>query len=119
MRRVAQKKKDTVKTLVDAFLNKPVIGIARIDGIPAPQMQLMRRRLRGKVDLVVTKNRLIDIALKEASEKRRDIDKLAEVIEGQTAIVTAKMNPFKLFKEMESTKTRAPAKGGEIAPSDI
>jgi large subunit ribosomal protein L10 len=119
MREVAQSKKDAVASLVDAFVNNPVVGIARIDGIPAPQMQMMRRKLRGKVGLVVSKNRLINIALKEASAKRKDIEKLAKVIEGQTAIVTADINPFRLFKEMESTKTKAPAKGGEAAPYDI
>src|SRR5439155_984135 len=40
-------------------------------------------------------------------------------IEGQTAVVTADINPFRLFKELEATKTRAPARGGEIAPEDL
>ncbi len=119
MREVAQKKKDTVASLVSALVENPVIAITRVDGIPAPQIQMMRKKLRGKVDLVVSKNRLINIALKEASAKRKGIDKLAEVVDGQTAIATASINPFKLFKEMESTKTSAPAKGGEMAPSDI
>ncbi|UCD91736.1 MAG: 50S ribosomal protein L10 [Methanobacteriota archaeon] len=119
MREVAEKKKETVTSLVNALVENPVVAITRVDGIPAPQIQMMRKKLRGKVDLVVSKNRLINIALKEASSKRKDIDKLAEVIDGQTAIATADINPFRLFKEMEATKTSAPAKGGEIAPSDI
>lgn len=119
MREVAQKKKDTVASLVSAFVDNPVVAIAKVDGIPAPQIQMMRKKLRGKVDLIVSKNRFISIALKEASAKRKDIDKLAEVVDGQTAIATTSINPFRLFKEMESTKTSAPAKGGEIAPSDI
>src|SRR5207245_9443998 len=31
----------------------------------------------------------------------------------------ADINPFRLFKELEATKTRAPARGGEIAPEDL
>ncbi|MCK4444053.1 MAG: 50S ribosomal protein L10, partial [Thermoplasmata archaeon] len=89
------------------------------DGIPAPQIQKMRAKLRGKVDLVVAKNRLINMALQEASAKKKDLEKLSEVVGGQTAVVTTEINPFRLFKELESTKTSVPAKGGEIAPSDI
>src|SRR5207244_1139406 len=37
----------------------------------------------------------------------------------QTAVVTADINPFRLFKELEATKTRAPARGGELAPEDL
>jgi large subunit ribosomal protein L10 len=34
-------------------------------------------------------------------------------------VITADVNPFKLFKELEKTKTPAPARGGERAPEDI
>jgi large subunit ribosomal protein L10 len=119
MQEVSQKKKDMVANLVDTFINSPVVAIAKIDGIPAPQMQMMRAKLRGKADLLVGKNRLINMALLEASEKKKELERLSEVIDGQTVIVTTDINPFKLFKELESTKTSAPAKGGEIAPDDI
>jgi large subunit ribosomal protein L10 len=119
MREVPEKKKETVAGLVDAFVNSPVVGVARVDGIPAPQMQKMRARLRGQVGLVVSKNKLINMALQEASSKKKGIEKLGEVVNGQTAMVISDINPFRLFKELESTKTSAPAKGGEIAPNDI
>src|SRR5207245_2425322 len=43
----------------------------------------------------------------------------SETIEGQTAVVTADIDPFRLFKELEATKSRAPARGGEVAPEDL
>jgi large subunit ribosomal protein L10 len=119
MREVPQKKVETVAALVDAFVNSPVVGVARVEGIPAPQIQKMRARLRGRVGLVVSKNRFISMALEEASTKKKGIEKLGEVVDGQTAMVLTDINPFRLFKELESTKTSAPAKGGEIAPSNI
>ena len=119
MREVSPKKVEMVAALVDAFVNSPVIGVARVEGIPAPQIQQMRAGLRGKVGLVVSKNRLINMALVEASSKKKGLEKLSEVVDGQTAMVLSDINPFRLFKELESTKTSAPAKGGEIAPSDI
>ncbi|MEE9116225.1 MAG: 50S ribosomal protein L10 [Thermoplasmata archaeon] len=119
MREVSRKKVETVAALVDAFVNSPVVGVARVEGIPAPQMQQMRAGLRGKVRLVVSKNKFINMALVEASSKKKGLEKLSEVVDGQTAMVLSDINPFRLFKELESTKTSAPAKGGEIAPSDI
>ncbi|MCK5292584.1 MAG: 50S ribosomal protein L10 [Thermoplasmata archaeon] len=119
MREVSPKKVEMVAALVDAFVNSPVIGVARVEGIPAPQMQQMRAGLRGKVGLVVSKNRFINMALVEASSKKKGLEKLSKVVDGQTAMVLSDINPFRLFKELESTMTSAPAKGGEIAPSDI
>ncbi len=119
MREIPEAKKQLVSSLVDSLISSPVVGIAKIDGIPAPQMQKMRAQLRGRMNLVVGKNRLINMALVEASSKKKELEKLAEVMEGQTALITTDINPFRLFKELESTKTNAPAKGGEVAPDDI
>jgi len=104
---------------VREFEGSPVIGIVNIHGIPAPQFQAMRRQLHGRVRLTVSKNNLLRIALKEAASKRQGLDALSEAIEGQTAVVTASINPFRLYREMEATKTKAPARGGERAPEDL
>lgn len=119
MAHLSQWKREMINDLVNRFTNSNVVGIAKIEGIPSLQLQLMRKKLRGKVDLIVSKNNLINLALKEASSQKKGLEKLGEVIEGQTAIITANINPFRLFKEMEATKTKAPARGGEIAPEDI
>lgn len=119
MAHVAPSKVATVKVLVRGFESSPVVGIVAIRGIPAPQFQAMRKKLRGKAEIVVTKNNLLRIALREAGSRKAGLEKLVDVIEGQTAVVTSTMNPFRLFKEMEATKTKAPARGGEAAPEDI
>lgn len=119
MAHVSPGKKELVEKLVEEFNRSQVVGIVNIHGIPAAQFQKMRRKLRDKVNLRVTKSNLLAIALEQASEKKKGLEKLKDVIEGQTAVVTANVNPFKLFKEMEATKTKAPAKGGDIAPDDI
>jgi large subunit ribosomal protein L10 len=101
------------------IVSSPVIGIANIEGIPARQIQKMRRNLINKTSMVVSKNTLFDLALKEAAKQKEGIDRLIEIIDGPTALIATQLNPFKLFKELESTKTEAPAKGGEIATEDI
>src|SRR2546425_2508452 len=119
MAHVAPYKQETVKALVLTFERSPVIGIVNIRGIPAPQIQAMRKKLVGRAKLVVSKNNLLRIALKEAAGEKKGLDGLVDVIQDQTAVVTAEINPFRLFKEMEATKAKAPARGGERAPEDI
>jgi len=118
-RETAAWKKDYVESLNEVIAAHPVIGIINISGIPAPQLQKMRDELRGKMRLIVTKNNLLDRALREAGEKKKGLIELAELIEGQSALVGSQDNPFKLNKIMEATMTPAPAKGGELAPEDI
>src|SRR6058998_3552528 len=108
MAHVAPQKLENVKNLVRTFEQSLVIGIVNIRGIPAPQIQAMRKKLVGRAKLVVSKNNLLRIALKEAAAKKKGLDGLADVIQDQTAVVTAEINPFRLFKEMEATKTKAP-----------
>lgn len=119
MAHVAQWKKDRVEALSETIASSPVVGIVDIHGIPGKQFSKMRSRLRGSVSLHVAKVTLIHRALDMAAESRPGIDGLKEAASGQVGVVTTTENPFKLFKMMELTKTHAPAKGGELAPSDI
>jgi large subunit ribosomal protein L10 len=119
MAHVAKWKDEVYRELVDALVKNPVVGIVNIGGIPSPQMQLMRRGLRGKALLVTSKNSLITLAIKEAAKQRKGLESLLPIDSQQTALVATKLNPFRLYKELESTKTKAPARGGEKAPDNI
>jgi large subunit ribosomal protein L10 len=119
MTEAAEWKIQRVATLKDLVLSAPLVGVASIDGIPAPQMQKMRAQLRGRASMVVSKNNLIALALKEASGKLKKVDGLADLMSGQTALILGSGNPFALFKVLEDAKVKAPARGGEIAPEDI
>ena len=119
MEEVAVWKTNEVKQLVDIITSKPVIGLVRINDIPAPQIQQMRRKLRGKAIFRISKNRLFRIAFEEAVSQRPNINGMIEKLDGQMALIATDSNPFKLYQEMEATKMRTPAKGGEKAPEDI
>jgi large subunit ribosomal protein L10 len=119
MAHVAPEKVRLVEDLASRCAEAQVIGIVNVQGIPAPQFQTIRKRLGGRATITVVKNNLLRLALEKASAKKPDLAKLGETIEGQTAVVTAEINPFRLYKELESTKTRAPARGGEVAPEDL
>lgn len=119
---VAPWKSGEVDRLVRAIESKPVVGIANISGIPASAMQKMRRGLRGKAELLAAKHTLLDMAIKRALPKRKGLDGLTPVVDsiaGATALVVSDLNPFRLYKALEITKSPSPAKGGEAAPADI
>src|SRR3989442_13170627 len=119
MAHVAPYKKQLVEALATRCAQARVVGIANIHGIPAPQFQDIRKKLSGRATITVAKNNLLRLALQQASEKKPALVKLSDTIEGQTAVVTADINPFRLFKELEATKMRAPARGGETAPEAL
>jgi large subunit ribosomal protein L10 len=119
MAHVAPFKKRLVEDLATRCAQAQVVGIVNIHGIPAPQFQAIRKKLWGRATNTVAKNNLLRLALEQASAKKPDLVKLGDTIDGQTAVVTADINPFRLFRELEATKTRAPARGGEVAPEDL
>src|SRR2546430_14495457 len=118
MTHVAPYKKQLVEDLAARCAAARVVGVANIHGIPAPQFQAIRKKLSGRATITVAKNNLLRLALQQASEKKPELVKLGDTIEGQTAVVTADINPFRLFQELEAAKTRAPGPRGEIAPED-
>ncbi len=119
MAHVAPWKKDEVKGLVELIKANPVLGIVNVGGIPAKQMAKMRSTLREDATVKVTKNTLLMIALKEVGKEKSNLHDLTGHIDGQTAIIATSMNPFRLYKRLEGSKTKAPARGGEVAPEDI
>jgi large subunit ribosomal protein L10 len=116
---VAQYKVGEVDRLTSMMTDSPVIGVISVDSIPGPQLSGMRRLLRGKADMRVTKRTFLRLALQQAAGDRKGLDKLADLLDGQVALVATEMNPFKLNKILEGTVTPTPAKGGEAAPEDI
>lgn len=119
MAEVAEWKILKVDELTREVTGSPVVAIADVKGIPAPQLQHIRKRLRGRVKIIVSKKSLIQHSLAKLSESRTGIEQLTDHMSGQIAFVLSELNPFKLFKEMELTKTKAPARGGEISPEDL
>ncbi|MGD0818244.1 MAG: 50S ribosomal protein L10 [Methanomassiliicoccales archaeon] len=119
MAHVAAWKKEKVQELTNAMTSKKVVAIVDVHGIPSAQLQLMRQGLRAKASIMMSRNNLIDIAIEQAAKDRPGLEQLLKSVSSQCAVVTTDVNPFRLFREMESTKSAAPAKPGDIAPEDI
>ena len=119
MAHVAEWKRGEVKELTDLLTDNKVIGVVEIGGIPAPQMQHMRKNLHRTATIRSAKNNLIHRALDDAEMQIKGISGLKESITGQTAIIATDISPFRLFAQIKSTRTMAPAKGGETATHNI
>lgn len=119
MAHVAAWKKDLVKELVKEMISKPIVAVVDMAGIAGQQIQSMRAGLREHATLKMTKNNLMLLAIDEAAKEKPGLEALKSDIHGQCAIIATDLNPFKLFKQLEATKTKAPAKAGQIAPMDI
>jgi large subunit ribosomal protein L10 len=119
MAHIAEWKIGEVKKITDLMTNNKVIGVIEIGGIPAPQMQHMRSNLHGIAIIRSAKNNLIFRALDEAEKNIKGISDLKDLVKGQTAIIATDMNPFRLSSQIKTTRTMAPAKGGETASHDI
>ena len=118
MAHVAEWKKDEVNELKDLIAKSEVVGIVNLLNIPARQLQEMRKSLVGKATIRLSKINLMNLALEDCNEERENITGLSDYMEGQAALVCTDMNPFKLYKILEDSKTQAPAKAGAIAPED-
>ncbi|MGP8319208.1 MAG: 50S ribosomal protein L10 [Methanosarcinaceae archaeon] len=113
---IPQWKKDEVEEIKSLIRSHPLFGIIGIKGIPAKQLQAMRRNFKDIAVIKVFRNTLIKRALDESGE---DVQKMVDHIDVQTALVFTNKDPFKLYKLLEQSKSPAPIKAGAISPKDI
>jgi large subunit ribosomal protein L10 len=109
-------KKEEVEDIKKNVKAYKLIGLVDMYGIPAQQVQQIRRNLRGKAVIKVMRNTLIEHAFNDIGG---DVKNLSKYISGHSAVIFTNDNPFKLYKQLEKTKTKMAAKAGEKAPEDI
>ncbi|WP_456468012.1 50S ribosomal protein L10 [Archaeoglobus sp.] len=106
----------TVEELKKLISSHPVVAIVGFRNVPAGQMQKIRREFKGKVEIKVVKNTLLERALDGLGG---DYLKLKEFLGDQIAIIAADENPFKLYRMVEDTKVPSPLKPNQISPVDV
>ncbi|GGM71241.1 50S ribosomal protein L10 [Thermogymnomonas acidicola] len=117
MRKPAQWKVELVDQVAKEISSSNVTAIVSIKGLRNKQFQDIRKSLRGEVKIRVMRGTLIKKALEKAQKK--DIKGLEQFVSGQVAVVTGNIGAPVLYRRLEGTKQRAPARGGEIADHDI
>jgi len=113
---VPQWKKDEIEEIKALVKTYPVVGVVEMHEIPARQLQQMRVEFEGRAIIKMSRNTLMQRALSQSDEKIRP---LRDFVEGQTALIFTQLNPFKLYKLLEKSKSPAPAKAGDVAPHDV
>ena len=116
---VAESKKQLVSKLVEQLKAYPVIAIVDVEGIPADTLSTMREKLRSEATIVMTKKRLMHRVFEALEETNSGIAALEEHYRGMPALLLTKENPFRIASLLRKSRTPAPAKAGQIAPSDI
>ena len=111
-----QWKQDQVAEMISLAGEYALTGLVDLHGIPAKQMQEMRRDLRGKAILRMTRNTLVEHAFTEMGEP---IDGITTYIDGHSALIYTNDNPFQLYRKLQQTMTKMAARPGDIAPEDI
>ena len=118
-KKVAETKVKVVSEFTQLIKEYPIVAAINMANLPAKQLQQMRATLRNNnCVLKMTKRRLIIKAI-EKSKDANGIDQLVPFLKGMPALLFTNENPFKLYKMLEKSKSKAPAKAGQIAPSDI
>lgn len=107
-------KKSIVDEISTDISKYRTIGIVGMKDVPARQMQEIREKLRRDAVIRMNKNVLIRRALSS-----QGLERLSDEVKDQTALVFSNKDAFKLFKLLESSKSFAPLKAGELAPTDI
>lgn len=93
-----------------------VIAASRIRKVRARQMMALRKDFRGELNILVAKNKLVTMALKDS---RTNIDQFLTSITDQNALIFTSMNPFKLQLMLDKNKVDLPARAGDIATNDV
>ena len=114
----SQKKVDIVTDLVNLIDKSSVVGIANLYKLPSKQLFQIKQSMKGKATIRAAKKSLIKLALSQS--KKKDIEKLLEFVkDGQPAFLFTNDNPFALGRIVETAKSKAAAKAGDTATSDI
>jgi large subunit ribosomal protein L10 len=116
---VAVWKKEIFSDLAELLEKYSVVAVADLQKVRSSQIQEIRKKLRGKADLIVAKNTILRKVSSSIASKKENVDKFANGLTGSKVLIFTQMNPFELIVFLNKNKVRVPAKGGDTATSDI
>lgn len=113
---VSEEKKQLVRDLAELMKKKTVMVIS-IKNLPSAQFQEIKKKLRGKVIIQVTKKSLVDFALEHCGIK--ELHDLVPYVQDSTAMLFSDNDAFEISAILSESKSPAKAKEGQEAPEDI
>jgi len=113
---VSEKKKQIVKDLAE-LMKKKTVMIVSIKSIPSSKLQGIRKKLRGKADIKISKKSLIDFALEHSKDEK--VKELVKYVQEDCAMLFSNDDAFELSAFLSKSKSPTRAKTGQIAIEDI
>jgi large subunit ribosomal protein L10 len=95
-----------------------VIAMSKMTKVRAAQLMMIRKKFRNDLKIKIIKNK-VAIRAFEKVKGVAGLENLSKQLEGQCALITTNINPFKLNLIFAQNKVFLPAKGGDIATKEI
>ncbi|MFH1257787.1 MAG: 50S ribosomal protein L10 [Candidatus Micrarchaeota archaeon] len=111
-----QKKIEVVGQMKAKLKQSKVVAIASVQNLPTKHYDSIRKKIRGKAEIFLTRQTLVERAI---TEGRPELKELIPLMKGSCAIIFSEISAFKLAKLLRESKSKTFAKAGQIAPSDI
>jgi len=114
-----KQKEQAVADITKKITTYKVVAIVSTQNLPSKHYNAIKKKLRGKAELILTRATLLKKALEKANKPA--FDALSKTIDesGSVAFLLSNEDPFKLAKMLRQSKAKAPAKTGMIANADI
>lgn len=116
---VAKYKKDKVKQLSTLLKDSKVVCIVNMENLPASALARIRNQLRGKAVILMSKRRLMTLAIADAKGSKAGLEQLESHLGGMPAFIFTDNDPFKLSMLLKKSRSPASAKPGQTAPRDL
>src|SRR6266852_7292910 len=118
-RKIAEWKKEALEQLEGLLEKYPVIAAADLTKVRSSQIHELRKRLRERVTMLVTKNNLLRKSVELSAKNDTRIGEFVKDLTGSNILLFTDTNPFKLILLLEKSKVRVPAKAGDTATNEI
>ena len=116
-REIPQKKLKAVEKLAEDMKKSSTIMILSIRNLPSPQLQKIKKDLRGKAEVQVAKKSIVERAIDSVGIE--EMKALKEHLEADTAIALSNEDAFDIAAWLFENRNPIAAKQGQEATDDI
>ena len=118
-RRISDWKKQTVQRISERMRKYDVIAVADLMKVRSSQIHEIRKRLRGKIEMLVAKNTIVKKSAESIEDEKNNIAGFGRGLRGSGILLFSNLNPFSLMLLLNKSKVRVAARAGDVASGDI
>ena len=114
---IAKWKQKEITELKDLTAKYNTVAVVDLNSLPNKQLQIARKKLRGKIVFKLTKKSLIIKAFENSGKEH--LKNFSGHLSGTPAVIFTDMGAFELFRLLKQNRQYMAAKPGQIAPNDL